>query len=70
MIKNSLETITVNKTELKNIESLLVKTNFELYEIWTPDEDNEVQVWSNKKLKKNIQVTITEDDPIEDNTPK
>ncbi len=70
MIKNSLETITVNKTELKNIESLLVKTNFELYEIWTPDEDNEVQVWSNKKLKKNIQVTITEDDPIEDNTTK
>ncbi len=70
MIKNSLETITVNKTELKNIESLLVKTNFELYEIWTPDEDNEVQVWSNKKLKKNIQVTITKDDPIEDNTTK
>lgn len=70
MIKNSLETITVNKTELKNIESLLVKTNFELYEIWTPDEDNEVQVWYNKKLKKNIQVTITEDDPIEDNTTK
>ena len=70
MIKNSLETITVNKTELKNIESLLVKTNFELYEIWTPDKDNEVQVWSNKKLKKKIQVTITEDDPIEDNTTK
>ena len=70
MIKNSLETITVNKTELKNIESLLVKTNFELYEIWTPDNDNEVQVWSNKKLKKKIQVTITEDDPIEDNTTK
>ena len=70
MIKNSLETFTVNKAELKNIESLLVKTNFELYEIWTPDNDNEVQVWSNKKLKKKIQVTITEDDPIEDNTTK
>jgi len=70
MIKNSLETFTVNKTELKNIESLLVKTNFELYEIWTPDKDNEVQVWSNKKLKKKIQVIITEDDPIEDNTTK
>ena len=70
MIKNSLETFTVNKTELKNIESLLVKTNFELYEIWTPDNENEVQVWSNKKLKKKIQVTITEDDPIEDNTTK
>ena len=70
MIKNSLVTFTVNKAELKNIESLLVKTNFELYEIWTPDNDNEVQVWSNKKLKKKIQVTITEDDPIEDNTTK
>jgi len=70
MIKNSLETFTVNKAELKNIESLLVKTDFELYEIWTPDKDNEVQVWSNKKLKKKIQVTITEDDPIEDNTTK
>jgi len=70
MIKNSLETITVNKTELKNIESLLVKTNFELYEIWTPDKDNEVQVWSNKKLKKKIELIITEDDPIEDNTTK
>ena len=69
MIKNSLETITVNKTELKNIESLLVKTNFELYEIWTPDEDNEVQVWSYKKLKK-ILSNITDDDPIEDNTTK
>ena len=70
MIKISLETFTVNKAELKNIESLLVKTNFELYEIWTLDNDNEVQVWSNKKLKKKIQVTITEDDPIEDNTTK
>jgi hypothetical protein len=70
MIKNSLEILTVNKTELKKIESLLLKTNYELYEIWTPDADNEVQVWSNKKLKKNIQVTITEDDPIEDNTTK
>ena len=70
MIKNSLEPFTVNKAELKNIESLLVKTNFELHEIWTPDNDNEVQVWSNKKLKKKIQVTITEDDPIEDNTTK
>jgi len=70
MIKNSIETITVNKTELRNIESLLVKTNFELSEIWTPDEDNEVQIWSNKKLKKNIQVTISENETIEDNTTK
>ena len=68
--KNSLETITVNITEIENIQSLLLKTNYELNEIWTPDEDNEVQVWSNSKLKKVIQITITEDNPIEDNTTK
>jgi regulator of replication initiation timing len=49
---------------------LLLKTNYELSEIWTPDEDKEVQVWSNKKLKKLINVTITDDNPIEDNTTK
>ena len=68
--KNSLETITVDVTEIENIQSLLIKTNYELNEIWTPDERNEVQVWSNKKLKKVIKVTITEDNPIEDNTSK
>ena len=68
--KNSIETITVDITEIEKIQSLLLKSNFELDEIWTPDEDNEVQVWSNSKLKKVIQITITEDNPIEDNTTK
>ena len=70
MTKHSLETITVDITEINKIQSLLIKTNYDLDEIWTPDEDNEVQVWSNKKLKKIINVTITEDNPIEDNTTK
>lgn len=68
--KNSIETITADITEIEKIQSLLLKSNFELVEIWTPDEDNEVQVWSNKKLKKVIHITITEDNPIEDNTTK
>ena len=68
--KNSIETITVDITEIEKIQSLLLKSNFELDEIWTPDEDNEVQVWSNRKLKKVIHITITEDNPIEDNTTK
>ena len=68
--KNPIETITVNITEIEKIQSLLLKSNFELVEIWTPDEDNEVQVWSNNKLKKVIHITITEDNPIEDNTTK
>ena len=48
----------------------MLKTNFKLDEIWTADEENEVQVWSNSNLKKVIHITITEDDPIEDNTTK
>ena len=68
--KNSIETITVDITEIEKIQSLLLKANFELDEIWTSDEENEVQVWSNRNLKKVIHITITEDDPIEDNTTK
>lgn len=68
--KNFLETVSIKKTELKNIESLLVKASFELHEIWIPDEDNEVRVWFNKKLKKSIKVLITENNPIDDNTTK
>ena len=70
MTKHSLETITVDITEINKIQSLLIKTNYDLDEIWTPDEDNEVQVWSNKKLKKVIKVTVTEYNPTEDNTSK
>ena len=68
--KNSIDTITVDITEIEKIQSLLLKTNYELNEIWTPDEGNEVQVWTNKELKKIIHVNITEDNPIEDNTTK
>ena len=69
-IKKLHETITADITEIENIQSLLVKTNYELDQIWTPDEGNEVQVWSNKKLKKVINFNITDDNPIEDNTTK
>ena len=68
--KNSIQTITVDITEIEKFQSLLLKINFELCEIYTPDEGNEFQVWSNSKLKKSIQITITEYNPIEDNTTK
>ncbi len=68
--KISIETITVDIAEIEKIQSLLLKTNYELNEIWTPDEGNEVQVWINKELRKTIHVNITEDNPIEDNTTK
>ena len=68
--KISIDTITVDITEIEKIQSLLLKTNYELNEIWTPDEGNEVQVWTNKELKKTIHINITDDNPIEDNTTK
>lgn len=68
--KISIDTITVDIAEIEKIQSLLLKTNYELNEIWTPDEGNEVQVWINKELRKTIHVNITEDNPIEDNTTK
>ena len=68
--KNSFEIITVDVTEIEKIQTLLLKTNYELNEIWTPDEGSEVQVWTNKELRKTIHINITEDNPIEDNTTK
>jgi len=68
--KNFYETITVDITEIEKIQCLLMKTDYELNEIWTPDEGNEVQLWYNKKIKRIINVSITNDNPIEDNTTK
>ena len=69
-IKTLPEKISVDISELNKIQSVLVKTKYELNEIWTPDEKNEVQIWSNKKLKKVININITDDNPIESNTTK
>ena len=66
----SSEEITIHTSELKNIQSLLLKTNYELSEIWNSFENNEMQVWNNKKLKKVINIKISDDNPIEDNTTK
>ena len=66
----SSEEITIHTSELKNIQSLLLKTNYELREIWNSFETNEMQVWNNKKLKKVINIKISDDNPIEDNTTK
>ena len=40
----SSEEITIHTSELKNIQSLLLKTNYELREIWNSFENNEMQV--------------------------
>ncbi len=68
--KNSIEKITILDTEISNIQSLLIKTNYELYEIWNRDGQNEIQIWHSKKFHKTIHVEICINDPLSVNTNK
>ena len=53
-----INTITITPSELDPLLSSLCKKKFELFEIWTPDKDDEVQVWKSKFYKKIINITI------------
>ena len=53
-----INTITITPSELNPLQSSLCKKNFELFEIWTPDKGDEVQVWKSKFYKKIINITI------------
>ena len=52
--------------KLNETQKVLTAANFELDEIWTPDQGNESQIWSNSKNKSVIEIRITEN--IEDAT--
>ena len=52
--------------KLHETQKVLTAANFELDEIWTPDQGNESQIWSNSKNKSVIEIRITEN--IEDAT--
>ena len=52
--------------KLHETQKVLTAANFELDEIWTPDQGDESQIWSNSKNKAVIEIRITEN--IEDAT--
>ena len=52
--------------KLHETQKVLTAANFELDEIWTPDQGDESQIWSNSKNKSVIEIRITEN--IEDAT--
>ena len=66
--KKILKTFTQNiaSDNLQQTQSLLTKINYELIEIWTPDNGNEKQIWWNSHNNTKIELIIEKIE--EDNT--
>ena len=60
--KNKLFKISTLKNKLTDVQTTLIAFDFELMEIWTPDEGDEKQVWFNQSKNKTIEVTIASDE--------
>ena len=60
--KNKLFKISTLKNKLTDVQTTLIAFDFELMEIWTPDEGDEKQVWFNQSKNKTIEVTIVSDE--------
>ena len=58
--KKILKTFTQNiaSDNLQQTQSLLTKINYELIEIWTPDNGNEKQIWWNSHNNTKIELII------------
>ena len=67
MNKNLKNKIQVSFSNLNAIQSILSKSKFELLEIWTPDEENERQIWFNKHSDTKITILINSDKSDTDN---
>ena len=50
--------LSVTKENFNNIHKLLNKLNFELYEIWTADDNDEIEVWKNINLNETVELKI------------
>ena len=60
--KNKLFKISTLKNKLTDVQTTLIAFDFELMEIWTPDEGDEKQIWFNQSKNKTIEVTIVSDE--------
>ena len=52
------KSLSLTKENRKNIHKLLNKLNFELYEIWTSDDNDEIEVWKNINLNETVELKI------------
>ena len=54
--------IAVTPQKLMETQKVLMSANFELEEIWTPDDDNEIQIWLNNENSSFIEIKVVDDE--------
>ena len=54
--------ISITSQTLAEAQKVLVSANFELEEIWSPDNKEEIQIWSNSKTDALVQLKIVSDE--------
>ena len=54
--------LAVTPDRLAETQKILMAATFELEEIWTPDDDDEFQIWSNPKNNTVIEVKVVRDE--------
>mgnify|MGYP001354912364 FL=1 len=54
--------LAVTPNRLAETQKILMAASFELEEIWTPDDDDEFQIWSNPKNNTVIEVKVVSDE--------
>ena len=56
--------IKVSKSNINSLQSLLLKSKFELLEIWTPDNGEEKQVWFNAQLNTKLTLIVKNEEEL------
>ena len=53
--------LSITSEKLAEIQKILMTANFELEEMWSPDDKDETQIWSNNEYNSLIQLRIVSD---------
>ena len=64
MTKKFSNIIKVSQSNINSLQSLLLKSKFELIEIWTPDSGEEKQVWFNTKLNTKLTLIVKNEEEL------
>ena len=58
---NKVHKLSTVQAKLSEVQTTLLAFDFELLEIWSPDDGNDKEVWFNKNKNKTIEVSVLED---------
>ena len=64
MTKNFSNIIKVSQSNINSLQSLLLKSKFELLEIWTSDSGEEKQVWFNTQLNTKLTLVVKNEEEL------